>query len=48
MASIDLGKDCFSHGQFYIAYSRVSYGSSLVILGPKANIKNVVYKVILG
>ena len=32
VAGVDLVEDCFSHGQFYVAYSRVSAASRLVIL----------------
>ncbi|KAF0746457.1 ATP-dependent DNA helicase PIF1-like [Aphis craccivora] len=35
MAGIDLRDECFSHRQFYVAYSRVSSASSLVILAQK-------------
>lgn len=48
MAGIDLTEDCFSHGQFYVACSRVSSARSLVILAPEGNTTNVVYKEVLG
>ncbi|KAF0693108.1 anaphase-promoting complex subunit 1-like, partial [Aphis craccivora] len=35
MAGIDLRDECFSLGHFYVACSRVSSASSLVILAPK-------------
>ncbi|XP_060871344.1 uncharacterized protein LOC132945589 [Metopolophium dirhodum] len=47
MAGIDLREECFSHGQFYVACSRVSSASSLVILAPKGSTKNTVYKEVL-
>lgn len=47
MARIDLREECFSHGQFYVACSRVSSASSLVILASKGSTKNTVYKEVL-
>lgn len=47
-AGVDLRQPCFSHGQFYVACSRVSSSCSLVILvTPSRTTKNVVYKEIL-
>lgn len=47
MAGIDLRNDCFSHGQFYVACSRVSSASSLVLLAPDGRTANIVYKEVL-
>jgi ATP-dependent DNA helicase PIF1 len=43
-AGIDVRQDCFSHGQFYVACSRVSKPSNLVILAPEGKTANVVYQ----
>ena len=48
VAGIDLREDCFSHGQFYVACSRISSSSSLIILAPEKKTKNVVYKEVLA
>lgn len=47
VAGIDLTEDCFSHGQFYVACSRVSSSRGLFILAPEGKTTNVVYKEIL-
>ncbi|KAF0768594.1 ATP-dependent DNA helicase PIF1-like [Aphis craccivora] len=39
MAGIGLREECFSHGQFYVAYFRVSSASSLVIIAQNGNTK---------
>lgn len=44
VAGIDLRNDCFSHGQLYVACSRVSDCDSLYILQPESKTRNVVYK----
>jgi ATP-dependent DNA helicase PIF1 len=41
-AGIDVRQDCFSHGQFHVACSRVSKPSNLVILAPERKTANVV------
>lgn len=47
VAGVDLRSDCFSHGQLYVAYSRVSSTNNLGILQPKSQTKNIVYKEVL-
>ncbi|XP_008186267.1 uncharacterized protein LOC103310284 [Acyrthosiphon pisum] len=44
---IYLSDDCFTHGKFYVACSRVSSPTSLVILAPNGRTTNVVYKEVL-
>lgn len=47
MAGIVLRDHCFSHGQFYVACSRVSSPYNLVILSLERKTTNVVYKEVL-
>ena len=44
VAGIDLREPCFSHGQFYVACSRVSSCKNLYFLSPSSKTRNVVYK----
>lgn len=48
IAGIDVREDCFSHGQFYVACSRVSMPGNLVILAPEEKTSNVVYREVLS
>ncbi|XP_075444603.1 uncharacterized protein LOC142488115 [Ascaphus truei] len=41
---INLQSPCFSHGQLYVACSRVGSSNDLYILAPNGSTKNVVYK----
>ena len=43
VAGIDLTTSCFSHGQLYVACSRVGSARSLYIAAPEHRTKNVVY-----
>ena len=44
---IDLNTDCFSHGQFYVACSRVVKPDNLFICTDTGTAKNVVYSQVL-
>ncbi len=41
---VDLSKSCFSHGQLYVACSRVSDSTKILVLAPARKTRNVVYK----
>jgi ATP-dependent DNA helicase PIF1 len=47
VAGIDLRKNCFSHGQFYVACSRVTGSSGLFLLVPNGRTTNIVYPEVL-
>lgn len=44
---INLEKQCFSHGQFYVACTRVGDPNNLHIYCKENQIKNVVYPIVL-
>lgn len=46
-AGVDLRTSCFSHGQLYVAFSRVTSSDNLFVLAPTGRTSNVVYKEIL-
>lgn len=47
MAGIDLRQKCFSHGQFYVACSRVSKPENLILFIKQQITKNIVYPEVL-
>ncbi|GFS58445.1 ATP-dependent DNA helicase [Trichonephila clavipes] len=47
VSSIDLQTPCFSHGQLYVACSRVDKEENLFVHTPNGTAKNVVYHIAL-
>lgn len=48
VAGVDLAEPCFSHGQLYVACSRVSSASNLHVLAPEGITRNVILTPALG
>ena len=44
IAGLDLGQDCFSHGQLYVGASRVGSKNNLFVYSPLDKVKNIVYE----
>ena len=47
VAGINLESSCFSHGQLYVACSRVGTVKNLHVFAPNAKTKNIVYQTTL-
>ena len=47
VCGLNLENPCFSHGQLYVACSRVGKSSALFVLAPDKKTKNVVYHKVL-
>jgi ATP-dependent DNA helicase PIF1 len=47
VAGVNLETPCFSHGQLYVACSRVGTGKNLHVFAPDGKTKNVVYQTAL-
>uniref|UniRef100_A0A0L8FH83 ATP-dependent DNA helicase n=1 Tax=Octopus bimaculoides TaxID=37653 RepID=A0A0L8FH83_OCTBM len=47
VAGIHLGKPCSSHGQFYVAFSRVGNRNALFVYASQNKTRNVVYSEVL-
>ena len=48
VAGLQLEQPCFSHGQLYVAASRVGSRNNLFVLAPNGRTRNIVYKSILS
>ena len=47
VAGLQLKEHCFSHGQLYVACTRVGSPRNLFVYAPSGNTRNIVYKEIL-
>jgi len=47
VAGINLETPCFSHGQLYVASSRVGTGTNLYVFAPDGKTRNIVYQTAL-